>query len=280
MENSPYNPVIHTWSRDEKWVRQGHGTFVDDIAGNWWFVYTGYENGYEFMGKQAMLLPVEWTADGWPRIQPGVKPTDTIPKPAGENVGNGLPISDDFTSDSLSWQWRTGRGRGGMSAGPGGAGPGRGGANPAAAPAINVRVGGGALRLTASGGSAAESSQVSVTPVNHDYVVEVEVTAPPTAEAGLLLSGSTRSVSAGINRKGQAFAFWPGVPVYVPWKDNHLWVRIRNNSSDISVYYSADGKQWTPFDNSTTAPAVRSVSLYAAGEGEVVFRNFKYHALD
>jgi beta-xylosidase len=100
-ENSPYNPMVHTYSRDEKWWRQGHGTLIDDIAGNWWFVYTAYENGYEFMGKQAMVLPVEWTADGWPRVKPGVRPTDAIPKPAGENVGNGLPLSDDFTGDSL-----------------------------------------------------------------------------------------------------------------------------------------------------------------------------------
>ena len=135
------------------------------------------------------------------------------------------------------------------------------------------------MRMTASGQSAAEAAALSITPVNHDYVVEVEVTAPDTAEAGLLLSGSTRSVNAGI-RKGEAFAFWPGVPVSVPWKQNRLFLRIRNNSGDVSVAYSADGRQWTPFDNSTTAPGVRSISLYAAGQGEVVFRNFKYRALD
>jgi beta-xylosidase len=286
-ENSPYNPMVHTYSRDEKWWRQGHGTLIDDIAGNWWFVYTAYENGYVFMGKQAMVLPVEWTADGWPRVKPGVRPTDAIPKPAGENMGNGLPLSDDFTGDSLGMQWRAGRGgRGGAPVGAGATGRGAATPNPAgAAPAgrgaapTNARVGGGALRLTASGKSAAEAAAVSITPGNHDYMVEVEVTAPDTAEAGFLLSGSTRSVNAGI-RKGEAFAFWQGVPVSVPWKENRLFVRIRNNSGDVSVSYSADGKQWTPFDNSTTAPGVRSISLYAAGEGEVVFRNFKYRAFD
>ena len=316
-ENSPYNPVIRTWSRDEKWVRQGHGTFIDDIEGNWWFVYTGYENGYEFMGKQAMLLPVEWTADGWPRVKPGVKPTDTLQKPAGENVGNGLPLSDDFTSEQLGWQWRAGvgGGRGGAAMGaapaggrdgaagrggapgqaPAGAGAGRGGAVPspgAGAPAggrggtvANVRVGGGSLRLTAAGtvgdiaSAASGPAGVSITPLNHDYTVEVEVTAAEKAEGGLLLSGTSRSVNAGV-RKGEAFAFWQGVPISTPWKDNHLFVRVRNNSGDISVAYSADGKSWTPFDNSTSAPGVRGISLYAAGEGEVVFKNFKYRGLD
>ena len=294
-ENSPYNPVIRTWSKDEKWVRQGHGTFIDDIAGNWWFVYTGYENGYEFMGKQAMLLPVEWTADGWPRVKPGVKPTDTIQKPAGENVGNGLPISDDFTSEQLGWQWRAGAGggRGGAPGqGPGGrgaaaAGPGLGvpAGGRGGAAQNNARVGGGSLRLTATGtvgdiaNAASGPAAVSITPLNHDYTVEVEVTAAEKAEGGLLLSGSSRSVNAGV-RKGEAFAFWQGVPISTPWKDNHIFVRVRNNSGDISVSYSADGQRWTPFDNSTSAPGVRSISLYAAGEGEVTFKNFKYRGLD
>ncbi len=134
------------------------------------------------------------------------------------------------------------------------------------------------MRLTASGSSAADAAQVGVTPISHDYVVEVEVTAPDTAEAGLLLSGS-RTVNAGV-RKGQILAYWQGVPAYVPWKDGHVFMRIRNNSGDISVFYSADGKQWTPFTNSTSTTQVRSVSLYAAGQGEVLFRNFKYRGLD
>jgi hypothetical protein len=319
-ENSPYNPVIRTWSKDEAWVRQGHGTFIDDIEGNWWFVYTGYENGYEFMGKQAMLLPVEWTGDGWPRVKFGVKPTDTIQKPAGENVGNGLPLSDDFASDQLGWQWRAGGGGRGMGGGmPGGgaaggrggaaagaAGGGRGGTQTAAAgrggaqatpagaagggrgaapAATNVRVGGGVLRLAASGtvgdiaNAAAGPAQVSVTPLNHNYQVEVEVTVPDGAEGGLLLTGSQRSVSAGL-RKGEVLAFWQGVPISVPFNHNKILVRVRNTSGDIFVSWSQDGRVWNPFDNATSAPGVRSVSLYAAGKGEVEFRNFKYRGLD
>ena len=103
--------------------------------------------------------------------------------------------------------------------------------------------------------------------------------APDTAEGGLLLSGSSRSVNAGL-RQGEAIAFWQGVPISAPWKENRLFARVRNNSGDVSVSYSADGKQWTPFANSTSAPGVRSISLYAAGQGEVVFRNFKYRGLD
>lgn len=141
------------------------------------------------------------------------------------------------------------------------------------------------MRLTATGtvgdvaNAAASPAAVSLTPLNHDYTVEVEVTAAEKAEGGLLLSGNSRSVNAGV-RKGEAFAFWQGVPISAPWKDNHIFVRVRNNCGDISVPYSADGKQWTPFDNSTSAPGVRGISPYAAGGGEVLFKSFKYRGLD
>ena len=141
------------------------------------------------------------------------------------------------------------------------------------------------MGLTATGtlgdvaNAAAGPAAISLTPLNHDYVVEVEVTVADKAEGGLLLSGSSRSVNAGV-RKGEAFAFWQGVPISAAWKENHIFVRVHNNSGDISVAYSADGKQWIPFDNSTSAPGIRSISLYAAGEGEVVFKNFKYRGLD
>ena len=34
-ELSPYNPVVHTYSRHEKWISKGHGHFVEDTEGKW-----------------------------------------------------------------------------------------------------------------------------------------------------------------------------------------------------------------------------------------------------
>ena len=46
-------PTIHVHlQREEKWWRQGHGTY-DDVEGNWWFLYTGYEQGYEEFSSRA-----------------------------------------------------------------------------------------------------------------------------------------------------------------------------------------------------------------------------------
>lgn len=81
-ENSPHNPLVRTWSADEKWHRQGHGQIVDDVEGNWWMLYTGYN---EEIGprKIVLLVPIEWDEDGWPRIPEGVHVDDVMKKPAG-----------------------------------------------------------------------------------------------------------------------------------------------------------------------------------------------------
>jgi hypothetical protein len=41
-----------------------------------------------------------------------------------------------------------------------------------------------------------------------------------------------------------------------------------------------DGVVWTPFPKSAEVTNGRRVSLFAAGEGEVCFRNFVYRGLE
>jgi len=65
-ENSPYNPMVHTYSADEAWWSKGHGTLVDDADGNWYIVYHAYRNGFHTLGRNTMVERVEWTSDGWP----------------------------------------------------------------------------------------------------------------------------------------------------------------------------------------------------------------------
>lgn len=64
-ENSPYNPVVHTNTAAEKWWSRGHGTLVEGPDNqHWYVVYHAYESGYYSLGRQTLLEPVEWTADG------------------------------------------------------------------------------------------------------------------------------------------------------------------------------------------------------------------------
>ncbi len=260
-ENSPYNPMVRTESRHERWWRQGHGTLIDDVEGGWWLLYTGYEKGYTFLGKQSLLLPVEWTDDGWPRIVPGVTPTDILAKPPGENVGHGMPLSDDFRSPELGIQWTY---------------------PPFTDPDARYQVGGGTLVMQAAGTSPVDATVLSVMPLNHTYEVEVEVTVAGEAEGGILAAPRSRDrfwASTGL-RPGEAFAAWPRVPCQTPWDGDRIVVRLRSEHGDVSCTYSADGVQWTPFENSTRVADIQTISLYAAGHGKVTFRNFRYRGLE
>ncbi len=65
-ENSPHNPMVHTYNGDEAWWSKGHGTLIDDADGNWYVVYHAYRNGFHTLGRSTLIERVEWTADGWP----------------------------------------------------------------------------------------------------------------------------------------------------------------------------------------------------------------------
>ena len=65
-ENSPHNPMVHTYTADEARWSKGHGTLVDDAEGNWYIVYHAYRNGFHTLGRNTIIESVEWTGDGWP----------------------------------------------------------------------------------------------------------------------------------------------------------------------------------------------------------------------
>ena len=237
---------------------------IDDTSGKWWLMYTGYENGYALYGKESLLVPVGWTPDGWPRVALGVSATDTLAKPPGENVGHGMPLSDDFSAVTIGIQWQY---------------------SPQVDPAASFHVGGGALKLEAAGSIPglksilpADATTLSVMPVNHSYEAEVEVTITDTAEGGLMLDSGGRGANTWATvglRKGQALATWGGQSNYLNWDGNHIFIRIRNRKYDVSCFYSTDGKNWTPFANSTHVTEGRRLSLYGAGTGEVMFQEFQ-----
>lgn len=65
-ENSPYNPLVHTYSADEKWWSKGHGTIFDDADGNWYVMYHSYRNGFHTLGRTTIIESINWTQDDWP----------------------------------------------------------------------------------------------------------------------------------------------------------------------------------------------------------------------
>ena len=105
-ENSPYNPIIHTENRAEQWWSQGHGTLVGDVDGNYWMMYHGYKKGFHSLGRQTLMMPIEWTEDNWFRVPEGINSSDALAMPAGETSVENISLSDDFDSNKLAWPGR------------------------------------------------------------------------------------------------------------------------------------------------------------------------------
>ena len=104
-ENDPGNPITRTKSAAEKWWSRGHATIFEGPGGKWWAVYHGYENGYWTLGRQTLLEPIDWTADGWPRPAGGdlARP---IRKPLpGPATPHGHALSDAFATDRFGTLW-------------------------------------------------------------------------------------------------------------------------------------------------------------------------------
>jgi len=268
-EHSPYNPVVHTASRKERWWSRGHGTLVDTPNGDWWILYHGYEKGYQNLGRQTLLEPIEWTDDGWFKIPEGIQVDKPIKKPCGEIVPHGLQISDDFSSNCLGLQWRS-----------------FGEYEPE-----RYITGNNKLIIKAKNTSPADCAPLTCITGDHAYEISVQITVPDGAEGGLLLFynpvcycgiGTTENVIFPMRRKKKMGS--------IPYNGNSIHLRIINDHHDIVFFHSTDGRKWSKFGKVIETSAYQHnafgsfislrIGLYAAGAGEVTFRNFMYRALD
>jgi alpha-N-arabinofuranosidase len=100
----------------------GHADLTIGPDGNWWAVFLGcrpFAGRYYSTGRETFLLPVTWTADGWPVILPKGERVPYVvagPKVSPASVGTDaagplLPLTgnftwrDDFNSPNLSSLW-------------------------------------------------------------------------------------------------------------------------------------------------------------------------------
>ncbi|HSK09607.1 MAG TPA: family 43 glycosylhydrolase [Vicinamibacterales bacterium] len=270
-ENSPYNPIVRTRSGSERWWSKGHATLVEGPDRKWYMVYHAYEKGFQTLGRQTLLEPIEWTEDGWFRTA-GSDPEKPIPSPGGAKVPHGFAFSDDFSKDRMGIQWSfykgndTDRGR--------------------------YRYENGSLVLKAKGSSPSDCSPLWFVNGDHAYEMEVEIDADPGATAGLLLFYSSR-LYAGLGYSATNFFMHSygldrqqAKPAAV---GRTLHIRIRNDRHIVTMHYSVDGRAWIRYDRGMELSGYHHnvayeflslrPALYAAGTGEVRFRNFRYRAL-
>lgn len=234
-------------------------------------VYHGFENGYQSLGRQTLLEPIEWTADGWFRATGGDLSTP-LPKPAGKAVPHGMRHSDDFRTSALGRLWSL----------------------YASAPKdiARVHLANGGLVLSSKGTGPQDCSPLTQQVGDRAYEVSVEVELIGASLGGLLLFFDDR-LFLGMGIDGTRMVTYRGGKSSY-WQEpapatRKLHLRIVNDHQIVTFFYGMDGKAWTRHAvrsqvsgyNANTLDDLVSLrpALFAAGEGEVVFRNFRYRAL-
>ena len=268
-ENSPYNPIVHTKSRNEKWWSQGHGTLVDDVNGNWWIMYHAYEKNFHTLGRQTLMLPIVWTKDHWFRVPDHVMASDSIRKPAGSSTIPEDNLSDDFSSSQMELQWQSFK----------------------HFPSERIHLVNGKLEMEAQGNSFEDSPPLLVNAGNRKYEIQIEYTLDGDATAGLtLFYNEQANVRIAVNK--DQFAVYNQQSRKISVKNqigNHGYLRILNDENEVSFYYSTNGKNWVRVERTLYVAGFNHnvfggfmslrAGIYAFGKGKVVFDNFKYTKL-
>ncbi|CAN5418817.1 family 43 glycosylhydrolase [soil metagenome] len=270
-DNHPRNPIVRTTSPAEKWWSRGHATFVEGPAGDWWAVYHGYENGFWTLGRQTLLDRIVWSEDDWPQATGGDL-SASMPKPeGGMAVEHGMALSDDFSTDKFGIQWSFYNG----------------GSNEVA----RLRRADGVLHMAAKGTAPKDCSPMTFVQGEQAYEVEVDIEIDAGVTAGLVLFYDS-ALYAGLGFDSERFVTHQygmerGRPANPSGR--RLRIRMRNDRHIVTFHHSGDGQTWTKFDRQMEVSGyhhnVRGgfmmlrPGIYAAGEGEARFRNFRYRAL-
>lgn len=282
-EDSPYNPVIHTYSNHDQWWSKGHGSLIDTPDGRWYCVYHSYANQFTDLGRQTLMEPLQMTPDGWfvtalPQAKKSGKgvmspdPVGPIPAP--------LPFDASVPADrkarlgefrvGLDWKFYR--------------------SNESA----RIHPAADGITLDAKGTLPGNSSPMMFVAGERRYEIEVEVElSDPETRAGIVLyydsafymgSGFDMARRYRYRKGGQS-----GGGMH-PSATNHLWLRLRNDNHVVTGQYSYDGKHWERETwgmdcsgyNHNTLYQFQSVlpALFCCGKGQATFKNLVYRNLD
>jgi xylan 1,4-beta-xylosidase len=268
-ENSPHNPLIHTYTADEDWWSVGHGTLISTPDDRWYFVYHGYRKDYQTLGRNTLMEPVEWTNDGWPHAPLGARRSEPMAAPMGIAQRPMIELSDDFKTSALKVTWGAWK-----------------------EPDMSrYKVGDGALTVRAKGGSYAESSPLTIRARDKSY--EVQVIAKIKGECGAALGLEYNpSVAVFVELKsGQMNVYGPKEKLATRgWTAGTAWLRLVNQKSLVAIFVSKDGQEWqsliadfdaSNFDQNGQHGGFQAArpALAASGNGSVRFTDFRYRAL-
>lgn len=275
-ENHPRNPIARTTDAAEKWWSRGHATLVPGPGApvesdEWWMVSHGYENGFRTLGRQILLEPIRWSADGWPEAAlDDIGEALAAPRGAAAQP-DAVGFDDDFAELRLGERW----------------------AFHAPGPEESARLTtGDGLRLAGKGTSPADTSPLAILTGDHAYEVEADVEIEGDAEAGLLLFFNNR-LFCGMGIDGERMRSYSG-GIRTHWREpapatRRLTLRLRNEEHIVTGWYRIGDGEWTRHAiryetsgyHANTIGDLLSLrpSLYATGPGAARFRAFRYRPL-
>ena len=267
-ENSPHNPLIHTYSADEAWWSVGHGTLVSTPDDRWYFVYHGYRNGLQSLGRHTLMEPVEWTPEGWPRAPLGARRSEPMPAPMGVAQRPMFPLSDDFRAPTLRATWGAWN----------------------ETDMSRFQVGRGALMVRAKGDSPADSSPLTV--MARDASYEVQVVATPQSGCGAALGlfySPTHWLFAELKDGGLRVYGAKETLASRAWKAGTVHLKIANRHNRVEFSAGESGRDWQGLATDVDASGFNNNALHgfqslrpalaASGAGDARFADFRYRAL-
>ena len=264
-ENSPYNPLVHTYSKSDNWWSKGHGTIIQDKDDNWWIIYHGYANGYHTLGRQTLIEPIEYTSDGWFMSKSEI--VDNVPV----QKKFGFDLNDDFSDSKPGLQWSFWKENG----------------------SEHIKIEDNILKMKAKGNSLPEGRIMLVTPQDKYYEIQVEVKPGIENKAGLLLFYNEK-VYAGImtdssdiyiyndadNIKKIENSFGKSLRFKMLNRGNNLDIYVHNDNNDswsclVKDLYVGDMHHNYHKEFLALRPALISV-----GNDEAEFKDFKYSKIE
>tara|TARA_R110002050_G_scaffold53118_2_gene120826 strand:- start:57153 stop:58661 length:1509 start_codon:yes stop_codon:yes gene_type:complete len=265
-ENSPFNPIMRTKNSNERWWSKGHGTPFEDKEGRWWIMYHAYEKGFYNMGRQTLLLPIEWTKEGWYKIAENSSDIKPIKKTDLVESNTNFIFKDNFEGDKLKPQWRF-----------------------FGEYDINrFQVKDNSVLVKAKGDIAGNSSPLLYTPTDHSYTVEVELLIEGNAIGGFTLFYNNIAYSGVFADSNNILTNIHGwqFPTEKNVIKGHTYLRMKSINNTVDLFYSTDGKNWIKIENSLEVSGFHHnafggfmgvrVGLCSIGEGAVTYKNFKY----
>jgi xylan 1,4-beta-xylosidase len=104
-EEDPANPTLFSTNNGAAFEAPAHGTLLEMPDKSWYVVYHAHETAFYSLGRQMLMEPIEWTADGWWRPVGGKVPSVKARAPALPACDYSLAQSDKFDAPTLGLQW-------------------------------------------------------------------------------------------------------------------------------------------------------------------------------